>query len=417
MIRIFTILRRFLPEDAGSIAPIFVICILGVLGVLGVAVDYSRASNAKSQLQNIADAAVMAGASQATRTQDQVRVASDHFQTMLEQSGAQLDVDGVSITTPGGDGSLVIEVRATLPTTISGLWGRSDMPITVRSTAGRAEGTRVLDVAMCIDATGSMQFLLDSVKANAMGFFPALNAEFVARGIQSFDAVRIRPIFFRDYGGNGAGGHYDVSSGGEVDKFPLGWEPRPAGDARNYGDDVSMRAAPGFFDMETDAGSLDVFVAPEVESGGGDNPESGLECLNEAMMSAWTRVGDTVTTAGGPKRASSVFSVVTMWSDQDVHAPSYSYSLLNPDYPVSMPLDYAGLLQKWDDPARIPQANKVLAFFVPAGQLLNNWAPVTAWDRYVLAGSVSDAMTGMVTRLVDAVATVPSGMQATRLMN
>ena len=119
------------------------------------------------------------------------------------------------------NGTVVIDIKASMPTAIAGLWGNSDMPIEVRSTAARADGTRVLDVAMCIDETGSMQFLLDSVKANAMGFFPALNAEFVARSIQPFDSVRIRPIFFRDYGGNGAGGHYDVATGGQVDKFPF----------------------------------------------------------------------------------------------------------------------------------------------------------------------------------------------------
>ena len=417
MIRGFNRLLDFTAEDAGSIAPMFAICMLGVMGVLGVAIDYARASNWKTQLQMIADAAVMAGSSQATLQPDQIRITGEYFDAALTKNSPGLGIESVSITTPGADGTVVIDIKASMPTAIAGLWGNSDMPIEVRSSAARADGTRVLDVAMCIDATGSMQFLLDSVKTNAMGFFPALNAEFVARSIQPFDSVRIRPIFFRDYGGNGAGGHYDVATGGQVDKFPFGWVPRPAGDARNYGDDVSMRAAPGFFDMETDAASLDSFVAPELESGGGDLPESGLECLNEAMMSAWTKVGDTVTTGGGLKRASVVFSVVAFWTDQDTHAPSYSYSLLNPSYPVTMPLDYAGLLQKWDDPARIPQTNKVLAMFAPDVQLTNNWVPVTTWDRYVHGGDVLDAMSGMITKLVDAVATVPSGFHAARLTN
>ena len=233
MIRGLTRLRDFSAEAAGSIAPLFVICMLGVVGVLGVAIDYARASNSKSQLQMIADAAVMAGSSQATLQPDQIRITGEYFDAALTKNSPGLGIESVSVTTPGADGTVVIDIKASMPTAIAGLWGNSDMPIEVRSTAARADGTRVLDVAMCIDATGSMQFLLDSVKANAMGFFPALNAEIVARSIQPFDAVRIRPIFFRDYGGNGAGGRYDVGTGGVVDKFPFGWVPRPAGDARN----------------------------------------------------------------------------------------------------------------------------------------------------------------------------------------
>ena len=55
---------------------------------------------------------------------------------------------------------------------------------------------------MCIDATGSMSQTLNAVKTNASNFEANLNAELTKRGVRKFDLMRVRVIYYRDYGGN-----------------------------------------------------------------------------------------------------------------------------------------------------------------------------------------------------------------------
>ena len=275
----------------------------------------------------------------------------------------------------------------------------------------------MLDISMCIDATGSMQSVIDAIKDNALSFFTDLSTEFANQGIDPFASVRVRPIFFRDYGGNWMS--YDVATGGSVDKYPLGFEARPAGDSRNYGDDVPMRAAPDFFNATTDAASLFSFVDPEAESGGGDYPESALECLNEAIDSPWLRPGDAVDTGSGTMNADTVFSVIAIWTDQDVHAPGFSYSLLNSNYPPAskMPRNYADLTAKWSDGTKIPQENKLLTLFIPTSAPTTDWAPVMDWDRFMRAGTLTDGTDNMVRHIAEAVATIDSTNKGSRLTN
>lgn len=56
-----------------------------------------------------------------------------------------------------------------------------------------------VDIVMCIDCTGSMSDLLDTVKANALKFYPDLKARCDAKGKEISD-LRIRVIGFRDLG-------------------------------------------------------------------------------------------------------------------------------------------------------------------------------------------------------------------------
>ena len=296
--------------------------------------------------------------------------------------------------------------------------GIDSLDVSVDATATSQRVGRALDIAMCIDATGSMQFLIDGVIARALGFYGNLNSELSTRGLPEFDLIRVRPIFFRDFGGNYK---YNAGDGWKVDKFPNGWEVRPPNTPTNNGDDVPMRAAPAFYKLPFEETDFEAFVQPEVESGGGDYTESGLECLNEAMNSPWLRVGDPITVVSGPTTASSVMSVVAIWSDENAHEPDHAFSLDNPNYPLDtvMPRDYAGLAAKWADPARIPQDNKLLVHFYPNGlpqsgiaptNPASGWAPILAWDKYLRGGTLDEGVTRMIEKIADAVATMPANL-------
>ncbi len=411
-----SISESLIRED-GSITVVFAVTLLVILTAAGIGTDYSNAHRARTLVQTKVDAAVLAGASVENVTEDGKSAAIKFLDDALESENMSDSVISRVVSIDPDTGGVSATVRARINTYLLQVVGKDTIDLTVTASAARARQTRVLDISMCIDATGSMQSVLDAVKNNTLSFFTELNAEFAAQGIDSFASVRVRPIFFRDYGGNWSS--YDVATGGSVDKYPLGFEARPAGDSRNYGDDVPMRAAPDFFNATTDAASLFSFVDPEVESGGGDYPESALECLNEAIDSPWLRPGDAVDTGTGTINADTVFSVIAIWTDQDVHAPGFSYSLLNSNYPPAskMPRNYADLTTKWSNSTKIPQENKLLALFIPTAAPTSGWEPIMDWDRLMRAGTLTDGTDNMVRRIAEAVATIDSATKGSRLTN
>lgn len=130
-----------------------------------------------------------------------------------------------------------------------------------------------VDIVMCIDCTGSMGDLLDTVKKNALKFYPDLKTRCEAKGKEISD-LRIRVIGFRDLG-------YDKENA-IVDS--------------------------GFLSIPEQEEEFKSLVNSFVPSGGGPEPESGLEALAMAINSDWTR--------GGDKRR----HVIVVWSDASTHA-------------------------------------------------------------------------------------------------
>ena len=59
-----------------------------------------------------------------------------------------------------------------------------------------------VDIVMCIDCTGSMGDLLDTVKNNALKFYPDLRARCDEKG-KEISELRIRAIAFRDFAVDG----------------------------------------------------------------------------------------------------------------------------------------------------------------------------------------------------------------------
>ena len=55
-----------------------------------------------------------------------------------------------------------------------------------------------VDIVMCIDATGSMTGILDTVKRNALNFYEDLHKAMQEKGKQ-VNSLRIKVIAFRDY--------------------------------------------------------------------------------------------------------------------------------------------------------------------------------------------------------------------------
>ena len=113
-----------------------------------------------------------------------------------------------------------------------------------------------VDIAMLIDATGSMSPIINEVKENAMAFCTRFHEVMEVMG-KNVDELRIKVIPFRDYAYDGAQAMEDS----------------------------------GFFSLPEQNDAFRDYVSSITATGGGDEPESALEAMALAMRSDWTTKG------------------------------------------------------------------------------------------------------------------------------
>lgn len=176
-----------------------------------------------------------------------------------------------------------------------------------------------VDVVMCIDATGSMGSLLDTVKNNALKFYPDLK-EHCSKKDKEVDELRIRVIAFRDFNAD-----------------------------RNL-----AISDTGFLNIPSQESDFKSFVTGLVPQGGGDEPENGLEALAMAMNSEWT--------SGGDKRR----HIIVVWSDASTHSLE-TLLTKNEFYPEGMPKNFDELTDWWEDEqsGKMNKSAKRLILFAP----------------------------------------------------
>lgn len=117
-----------------------------------------------------------------------------------------------------------------------------------------------VDFVMCIDGTGSMDGMINKVKANAIDMYARflVAMESAGKAIRD-DWFRVKVIVFRDYKVDG---------------------------------EIAMQESE-FFEMNTPEGrsAFERFVQGIEADGGGDTPENALEAIYEAIKSDWVTVG------------------------------------------------------------------------------------------------------------------------------
>lgn len=172
---------RFWRDERGNVALLFGICVVPLLLAVGMAIDYTRAVNARTAMQAALDnaALMVMKDSVGLSTSEITARAQSYFQGLLSRK----DINGVSVTvsyTPdtGKGASLKLGATGALPTDFMRIAGYPTMNLDVGSTA--AWGNTRLRVALALDSTGSMaqhgkmpamqsaaKSLIDQLKANA----------------------------------------------------------------------------------------------------------------------------------------------------------------------------------------------------------------------------------------------------------
>jgi Flp pilus assembly protein TadG len=157
MSKIFSgLLARFARDTGGNVAIIFGLAVLPLIGFAGIAVDYARANNARTAMQNALDsAALMLSKDAATLTQAQItEKANLYFNAMFKNADAKNVSVGASYTPTAMTQTVALTASATVPSEFMHILGINQIPISTETSA--AWGTTRLRVALALDTTGSM---------------------------------------------------------------------------------------------------------------------------------------------------------------------------------------------------------------------------------------------------------------------
>lgn len=367
-------LATFWNDRKGATAMVMSLALVPIVATFTVAVNYSDATQKRSNYQVIADAAALSGATASTTDDDDARKAraKTWFETQVEAQS--LAPATVSVDVKNG----VVTVSATAkvkPMVAMVDFGAHDIFVTASAAISQETIRRVLDVAMCIDATGSMQNTINSVKARAKSFSDDLNNALSARGLEKFEYTRIRAIYYRDFA---------------VDKGPVyypgwGW----------YGGKAMVKS--DFMEMPSKKDELYTFIASESATGGGDLPESGYECIHEGMTSKWFSKGAAI--PGTTYKADEVYPVIVLWTDAAALPLPHANSINSGQYPPEMPQSETAFKNKWNSPGVIDQKNRLLVQFGPCND--SSWTMARGLSGYMCGGSLNDGNTNMINKIAD----------------
>lgn len=145
--------RSFGKDSNGNISLLFGLSLIPMIAAAGAAIDYSRASDARSQIQAAADSAALAVARRApTLTDAQLQAeAQRHYSAVLTR---RPDLAALPITVVRGDKRVQIAAAGIMPTTFMKLLGTRQLTVGARVEAGF--GDRKAEIALALDNTGSM---------------------------------------------------------------------------------------------------------------------------------------------------------------------------------------------------------------------------------------------------------------------
>lgn len=148
--------KSFVCDQSGVVAIIFGIAAIPIVGMVGASLDYSRAANVQSQLQDALDGAILTAAHERQMSDTELEaIIRTQIETMVEgahgASGLTLNINR------GPDDETLVEIGASMQiaTSMLGLMGIEH--IAVGADAAVSVDFRALEVALVLDNTGSMR--------------------------------------------------------------------------------------------------------------------------------------------------------------------------------------------------------------------------------------------------------------------
>ena len=175
--------KRFIEDQDGQFAIMTSIMLVPIALAVGLAIDYTNVSRMRVQLQNSADAAVLAVAQKGDSISDsQAQTLGDSF----VDSNFNPDYTNLTVTRVGTDVS--VEARTQVRLYFGGLIGKPSVNIDVASASAIAYAS--YEIALALDTTGSMAGgKIASMKDAVNGMIDTMSAQNPRPGALKFSIV------------------------------------------------------------------------------------------------------------------------------------------------------------------------------------------------------------------------------------
>jgi Flp pilus assembly protein TadG len=158
--------RVFSTDTSGNVGMIFAMLIVPTTAFVGMGIDYSRAFNAKAEVQQVVDAATLRAAKEYQRTgnsQESIAKAKTWFTTAMQhgknsngQSGALLENVTLDEAFISSSGRVTMSADVSVKTTFLQLANIKTVSAKVRSEASVPVNAKDVEMAVVFDVTGSM---------------------------------------------------------------------------------------------------------------------------------------------------------------------------------------------------------------------------------------------------------------------
>ena len=214
------IVRKFLKDEGGNFATILGVALTPVIMCAGISVDYVGFKRVETRMTLSAEAAMLAASKEVQKSREEDyadngtydlsnaqlvekldEVFKPHFEANFEAGGYDLDQDSYTLEYMEVDDQAKVMITMNYDTAVMKAFGydkmtaRKEMIINMKV----QPKNYVIDIVMCIDATGSMQNTLDAVQASAKTFNKDLRTELGVGEFSQKLKIRVRPIFYRDW--------------------------------------------------------------------------------------------------------------------------------------------------------------------------------------------------------------------------
>ncbi len=148
-------LNPFVRDKQGNVAIIFALASIPVLVAMGVAVDYSRASDARALMQTAADSAILAAIIDTSTSTCAVKQAnaSKAVKTVMDRHSFAYNNEDTVVTEDGS--GCKIAFSADVDTSIMSIIGIPTIKVSVTASAAAGPGKKI-EIAMALDNTASM---------------------------------------------------------------------------------------------------------------------------------------------------------------------------------------------------------------------------------------------------------------------
>jgi Flp pilus assembly protein TadG len=149
--RLPSVLKRFHRASGGNVGIILALSAIPLLVAAGGAIDYSRASDAKSQMAQALDAAALAvGSSPELSNADMKKLALKYFRENYPDAAPDVDI-AVTVN----NSRIRLSVQSEVPTTLLQVVGYKKIPVSITNEVTRSANN--VEVALALDVTGSMK--------------------------------------------------------------------------------------------------------------------------------------------------------------------------------------------------------------------------------------------------------------------